>query len=222
MTRPIRIKSCYSTLPRFLREVIPPRHRKIPDQKFGPNGERLCRWCEGTVPKPRRTFCSQKCVDDALMTCHSGTARQAVYKRDRGICVMCGCNATQEFKKWLETFREVRRLVNWLQHQERFHQDFVDGRWQFRPSLLTPVEVGDLRRKLEKRLLLHNPGWTRGRSTGFDVDHILPVFMGGGSCGLDNLQTLCHPCHKRKSKANATERATRKGEDLSKLQSPQV
>lgn len=30
----------------------------------------------------------------------------------------------------------------------------------------------------------------------FDVDHVVPVVEGGGSCGLDNLRTLCLPCHK--------------------------
>lgn len=28
------------------------------------------------------------------------------------------------------------------------------------------------------------------------MDHILPVAEGGGSCGLDNLRTLCRWCHK--------------------------
>jgi len=32
-----------------------------------------------------------------------------------------------------------------------------------------------------------------------EVDHIIPVEEGGGSCGLDNLQTLCHNCHVAKS-----------------------
>jgi len=34
----------------------------------------------------------------------------------------------------------------------------------------------------------------------FEVDHIRPVDWGGGSCGLDNLQTLCVSCHKTKTR----------------------
>ena len=30
----------------------------------------------------------------------------------------------------------------------------------------------------------------------WDADHILPVVEGGGQCDLDNLRTLCLPCHR--------------------------
>lgn len=33
----------------------------------------------------------------------------------------------------------------------------------------------------------------------WEADHILPVFLGGGACDLDNFQTLCIPCHKTKT-----------------------
>ena len=33
----------------------------------------------------------------------------------------------------------------------------------------------------------------------WDADHILAVKDGGGQCGLDNLRTLCIPCHKKKT-----------------------
>ena len=28
------------------------------------------------------------------------------------------------------------------------------------------------------------------------ADHIVPVYAGGGMCQLDNLRTLCVPCHQ--------------------------
>lgn len=35
----------------------------------------------------------------------------------------------------------------------------------------------------------------------WDVDHIIPVAEGGGSCGLENLRCLCIPCHKKETAA---------------------
>ena len=34
----------------------------------------------------------------------------------------------------------------------------------------------------------------------WEMDHIRPVDWGGGSCGLENLQTLCCACHKTKTR----------------------
>lgn len=31
------------------------------------------------------------------------------------------------------------------------------------------------------------------------ADHIKPVYLGGGACSLNNIQTLCVPCHKIKT-----------------------
>lgn len=35
----------------------------------------------------------------------------------------------------------------------------------------------------------------RMASGGWQADHIMPVAEGGGSCGLENLRTLCTACH---------------------------
>lgn len=41
----------------------------------------------------------------------------------------------------------------------------------------------------------------------WQADHITPVVEGGGGCGLDNLRTLCTPCHKEETAALARRRA---------------
>lgn len=39
-----------------------------------------------------------------------------------------------------------------------------------------------------------------GRATpGEVIDHIRPINQGGAPLSIDNLQTLCHACHNRKS-----------------------
>jgi 5-methylcytosine-specific restriction endonuclease McrA len=34
----------------------------------------------------------------------------------------------------------------------------------------------------------------------WECDHVVSVADGGGSCGLENLQTLCSICHRKKTK----------------------
>ena len=36
----------------------------------------------------------------------------------------------------------------------------------------------------------------RARRSLWDADHIVPVAEGGGQCDLDNIRTLCLPCHR--------------------------
>lgn len=48
--------------------------------------------------------------------------------------------------------------------------------------------------------------WIRRRKAKWDADHIIEVYN-GGKTELSNLQTLCRPCHKAKTKKLAQDRA---------------
>lgn len=50
-------------------------------------------------------------------------------------------------------------------------------------------------------------GTKNSRKGSWHTDHIIPVWKGGGLCSLENLQSLCHSCHKEKTKNEAAERA---------------
>lgn len=54
---------------------------------------------------------------------------------------------------------------------------------------------------------LRERGFVPRRSL-WEVDHIVPL-IDGGSHAIENLQTLCTPCHKQKTAAEATARAAR-------------
>lgn len=41
----------------------------------------------------------------------------------------------------------------------------------------------------------------------WDIDHVLPVVEGGGDCGLENLRSLCIPCHRKVTAELARKRA---------------
>ena len=185
----------------------PPRHHRIPKLQRDQAGNPLCRNCQQPVPKGRRTFCGQQCVDEALIRSNPGWARAAIERRDHGICATCGRDSNADYRVHQQASKEAARCADRLAHAARYDQEWIDGRWQTRPFPFTPQQTRQMRRALLERLAPPNPGWTDGRTTGWDADHITPVEHGGGSCGIENLQTLCHPCHKAKTARQAADKA---------------
>ena len=101
----------------------------------------------------------------------------------------------------------VRLLIKWLQLIEYKYKN---------KKYLTSINSLNFRQYLLNEIAyeLHHLGFTKtqgkiskhgrrlfaNRSTLWDMDHIIPVVEGGGGCGLDNLRTLCIPCHRKVTK----------------------
>ncbi len=80
-----------------------------------PAGRTLCRWCSIEVPKGRRTFCSDWCVNEWRLRSDSGYLREQVLQRDKGICSHCGIDTIQEWKR-IRRARHIQRrslLADW-------------------------------------------------------------------------------------------------------------
>jgi 5-methylcytosine-specific restriction enzyme A len=148
---------------------MPRYYGKLIDAKDLPkdeNGFTMCRWCNGPVKPPRRTMCSPECVHEILIRTSGRYIRDCVFKRDKGICVLC----TTDTKK-------IAKQALALEGQEK--KDFL----------------------IENKILFKRKIWKRKHGGGlWDADHIIPVKEGGGQCGLDNIRTLCIPCHKKITK----------------------
>lgn len=145
------------------------------------DGNPLCRWCRGPVTLPKRSWCSNKCVDEFKMETSQGIMRAAVWKRDHGICAACGCDT--------DRIQNVIDHILQAQFQERTgHSDW----WAKSPSDHVQI-FADL-------------GFPRSSRSLWEADHILEVVRDGRGV-LENLQTLCVPCHKAKTKKLAGERA---------------
>lgn len=67
------------------------------DLPTGDNGRALCRWCSLEVPAGRRTFCSGFCVHEWKLRSDPGYLRDHVFRRDKGICAMCGLDSEAEW-----------------------------------------------------------------------------------------------------------------------------
>lgn len=155
----------------------------------GPNGRALCRQCSTEVKPPKITFCSKGCVEAWKLRNDVGLQRRAVFKRDGGLCRACRLDV-----KALE--ERVAKLVSRLR----------DVAWDYEKK---GRRVAAYRRLDLVGQIVARMGFRADRSF-WEMDHIRPVVMGGGSCGLDNLRVLCVPCHKLVTAELARRRAARR------------
>jgi 5-methylcytosine-specific restriction enzyme A len=65
------------------------RVRGVSEERLAAYRKGACRWCDGSVAPPRRTFCSEACVHQWKLRSNPHYRRQHVFKRDGGICAQC-------------------------------------------------------------------------------------------------------------------------------------
>ncbi|MFI5399539.1 MAG: HNH endonuclease signature motif containing protein [SAR324 cluster bacterium] len=146
----------------------------------GPRGGPCCRRCGREVPPPRLTFCSSDCLHEHLVRSSTAYARKRVFERDHGVCQRCGRDTTAlpEIYRWAkrhydDLFPALASLRHW------------GGPW-FERRVFSHFFHGELAALIGVARTGH--AW--------EMDHELPVAEGGGECGLENLRTLCIPCHR--------------------------
>ncbi|XP_072328420.1 DNA annealing helicase and endonuclease ZRANB3 isoform X2 [Scyliorhinus torazame] len=126
-------------------------------------------------------YCSQKCQEDFLVRSNRCYMRSKVFEAERGICQQCGLNAQQLYLHVRDTLRTQRK-------------ELLENTW------LAQLPLDQLNE------IILNP--TEGQF--WQVDHIRPVYGGGGQCSFENLQTLCTVCHKKRTAKQAKERCQSK------------
>ncbi len=76
------------------------RQALLPPVRVSASGKPVCRWCGKPVPRKRRRWCSEECVEDYRIRAWPGYARTKVWERDRGICASCGINSQAERRRF--------------------------------------------------------------------------------------------------------------------------
>lgn len=76
----------------------------------GSGGRCLCRQCGKEVPKGRRTFCGDACVEAWRVRTDPAFLRKLVWNRDRGRCAACGMSC-KDLEKGLSLVRTVLSRV---------------------------------------------------------------------------------------------------------------
>jgi hypothetical protein len=135
---------------------------------------KCCAYCGGDLSAASRlpgvssTYCSRECADQGRLKRGWGNQLRAqVFALEGGKCRLCGIDGHALFTRVLA-----------LEPAERLNA-LCNANWRLPKSA----------KALER--LLQNP-----REGDFwQADHITAVAEGGGSCGLENLRTLCVPCH---------------------------
>jgi 5-methylcytosine-specific restriction enzyme A len=101
---------------------------KIYPKRRDADGKPLCRYCGGAVPKPRRWWCSQDCVDNALIVCSPATAAAKTFKRDDRTCQDCGLKRfPKEVYEQYNTAREENRKKHGMPFLWRGNSILIDG-----------------------------------------------------------------------------------------------
>lgn len=146
----------------------------------GTRPNKICRFCGGVCPGKRTAWCSQACVDEFFLTCHDPTAiENYITERDKEVCQVCGLDLKRFVKDFLET--PLDKIEQRLWRLEGFVSK--EKLSQFEPNLRGCQKI--LAELTRRRL--------------WEIDHKVPVHQGGGLCPLDQLSTLCLPCHKKKT-----------------------
>uniref|UniRef100_A0A671YZ57 Zinc finger RANBP2-type containing 3 n=1 Tax=Sparus aurata TaxID=8175 RepID=A0A671YZ57_SPAAU len=164
-------------------------------QAVDSGGVPLCLSCHQACPTTGGAwdtrFCSHRCQEEFQLRSSQTYMRSRVLEAEQGICQHCGLHAHDLFLKVRDAPPSQRK-------------EMLENTWlaqlslkQLNEMIRAPVE-GDF----------------------WQVDHIRPVYSGGGQCSLDNLQTLCTVCHKARTAQQAKERSQmRKSAAASKVAS---
>jgi 5-methylcytosine-specific restriction endonuclease McrA len=167
--------------------------RKLPR---GAGGNPLCRQCGRETPSRRRTFCGDACVHEWKIRTSPGYQAFHVRKRDRGVCESCGldCVALLRELKSLRASERCRRFgADQVRHASVEASMPFDRNSKPLQDRFDELAMPRHLRMLDRRL--------------WEMDHRIPVVEGGGSCGLDNLRTLCWSCHRSVTRELAKRRA---------------
>jgi hypothetical protein len=109
-------------------------------------------------------------------------------------CAECGMDLKALEKRAEIIHREYRRCVTWA---------------DYRAGFLVPVRFRERWGWQARERALRSMGFTHPRQSFAELDHIVPLWEGGSKL-RGNLQVLCQPCHREKTKHESKRRARAK------------
>ncbi|NXH86211.1 ZRAB3 endonuclease, partial [Edolisoma coerulescens] len=163
-------------------------------QALDSQGSPLCLSCQQPTapPQPGRParawdtrFCCHACQEDFSIRSSQSYLRSKVFQVEHGVCQCCQHNAQELYLSLRDAPRSQRKQL-------------LESSW------MSHLPLGQLNE------MIRSPA----EGQFWQVDHIQPVYSGGGQCSLDNLQTLCTACHRERTAKQAKERSQLKRRSL--------
>ncbi|NWH88977.1 ZRAB3 endonuclease, partial [Aegithalos caudatus] len=160
-------------------------------QALDSRGTPLCLSCQRPTPPaaPGRAwdsrFCCHACHEDFSIRSSQSYLRSRVFHVEHGVCQCCLHNAQELYLSVRDAPRSHRKQL-------------LESSW------MSHLPLGQLNE------MIRSPA----EGQFWQVDHIQPVYSGGGQCSLENLQTLCTACHRERTAKQAKERSQLKKRSL--------
>uniref|UniRef100_A0A8C9N741 Zinc finger RANBP2-type containing 3 n=1 Tax=Serinus canaria TaxID=9135 RepID=A0A8C9N741_SERCA len=161
-------------------------------QALDEKGTPLCLSCQQPTAQPPpgcpawdTRFCCHTCQEDFSIRSSQSYLRSKVFQVEHGVCQCCQHNAQELFLSVRDAPRSQRKKL-------------LESSW------MSHLPLGQLNE------MIRSPA----EGQFWQVDHIQPVYSGGGQCSLENLQTLCTACHRERTAKQAKERSQLKRRSL--------
>ncbi|NWV33869.1 ZRAB3 endonuclease, partial [Grantiella picta] len=163
-------------------------------QALDSQGTPLCLSCQQPTAQPQpgcpaspwdTRFCCLACQEDFSIRSSQSYLRSQVFQIEHGVCQGCQHNAQELYLSVRDAPRSQRKQL-------------LESSWM---SHLPLAQLNEM---------IQSPA----EGQFWQVDHIQPVYSGGGQCSLENLQTLCTACHRERTAKQAKERSQLKRRSL--------
>lgn len=207
-------------MPRHLRDKIK-GIRTITSKTLGvpksPDGEPLCKWCLSIVEAPRRSWCSNHCVEqfNQLLDCP-----KKIFFKYEGKCSVCRVDVVKLQKQLDEIWDLYYRSESLRDKLEKSKDWEIEYQCQGKEYWQTKKDDVNLYNTMLENLNqlgnLH-PHWLRKLKNGlyrpkrykaYEIDHVIPISEGGATV-TDNLRLMCTKCHHATSAELAERRRKR-------------
>lgn len=168
--------------------------------------DKKCARCKKELPKKRKKYCSNYCANVTFFERRWNGLRFLAWARDNGKCVQCKkpLSIKALYQDWLleskKPITKQERLDDWILEWLQNLGFSTDISWHYTGYVWTGKKF-------------HGPFLELA-----EIDHIVAICNGGESMSLDNLQTLCHACHAKKTSLDLRLRnKKRKAEELKNM-----